>query len=190
MAEETKMSEAITQAPAVAKQKPPAPGPETDALFKRSKAKDKSCLPVVRALFADGDRGKRYRESYGSPVEWLRVSIIKNAADGHVMIEEAIDQQIDEVRSQLEGPNPTPIERLLAERASICWFIVHWYETAYTSASGLSIANADLQHRKIDKAHARFLSAIRTLAQVRKLALPTLQLNIAKNQVNVAETRP
>jgi hypothetical protein len=52
------------------------------------------------------------------------------------------------------------------------------------------LAQADLQHRKIDKAHARFLTALRTLAQVRKLALPTLQLNIARNQVNVAETRP
>jgi hypothetical protein len=34
--------------------------------------------------------------------------------------------------------------------------------------------------------HARFLSAVRTLAQVRKLAVPALQVNIAKNQVNVA----
>jgi len=50
-------------------------------------------------------------------------------------------------------------------------------------------SQADLQHRKIDKAHARFLSSLRTLAQVRKLALPTLQVNIARNQVNVAETK-
>jgi hypothetical protein len=40
--------------------------------------------------------------------------------------------------------------------------------------------------RKIDRAHARLLSAVRTLAQVRKLAVPALQLNIAKKQVNVA----
>lgn len=90
----------------------------------------------------------------------------------------------------MEGPNPTPLERLLAERASLCWFIVHWYENAYANANGWSIAQADLQHRKIDKAHARFLSALLTLARVRKLALPTLQFNIAKNQVNVAEVRP
>ena len=89
----------------------------------------------------------------------------------------------------MEGPNPTPIERMLAERASLCWFIVNSYETAYANASGWNISQADLQHRKIDKAHARFLSALRTLAQVRKLALPTLQVNIARNQVNVAETR-
>jgi hypothetical protein len=42
---------------------------------------------------------------------------------------------------------------------------------------------------KTIKGH-RFLSAIRTLAQVRKLALPTLQVNIGQNQVNVAESKP
>jgi hypothetical protein len=107
-----------------------------------------------------------------------------------LLVAEAFRQKLDSVRAELEGPNPTPIERLLAERASICWFLMHRYELACaTNAQGWNIPQADLQHRKIDKAHARFLSAVRTLAQVRKLALPTLQLNIAKNQVNVAETR-
>ena len=89
----------------------------------------------------------------------------------NVLVREAIDQKLDGLRAELEGPNPTPIERLLAERASLCWFIVHWYENAYVNASGWNISQADLQHRKIDKAHARFLSALRTLAQVRKLAV-------------------
>ncbi len=38
--------------------------------------------------------------------------------------------------------------------------------------------------------YARFLSSLLTLARVRKLAVPNLQVNIARNQVNVAETRP
>jgi hypothetical protein len=193
MAEETQMSEVATQAPAppaVSKQKAPAPGPETAALIKRASAGDKSCLPAIRALLADADRGEGYREAYGSPASWCRQTIIKKAAGEDLVIQEAIDQKLDEIQSELEGPSPTPIERLLAERACLCWFTVHSYEMAYANASGWNISQADLQHRKIDKAHARFLSALRTLAQVRKLALPTLQVNIAKNQVNVAETRP
>ena len=186
------MTEVATQAPApraVSKQKSPAPGPETDALLKRAAKGDKSCLSAVWDLLADGDRGECYREAYGSPASWFQQCIMRKAADKSVIIQEAIGQKIEAVRSELEGPNPTPIERLLAERASLCWFVVNSYETAYSNASGWNISQADLQHRKIDKAHARFLSALRTLAQVRKLALPTLQVNIAKNQVNVAETR-
>jgi hypothetical protein len=186
------MSDVATQAPApwsVSKRKPPAPGKETTELVKRAAGGDQSCLPAIRDLLADGDRGESYRDAYGSSASWLRQSIIKKTAGENVVIQESIDQKLDEIQSELEGPNPTPIERLLAERASFCWFIVHWYENAYANASGWNISQADLQHRKIDKAHARFLSAVRTLAQVRKLALPTLQVNIAKNHVNVAETR-
>jgi hypothetical protein len=41
------------------------------------------------------------------------------------------------------GPNPTAIVRLAAERASLCWLIVHRYENAYANSSGWSIAQAD-----------------------------------------------
>jgi hypothetical protein len=192
MAEETEMSEVAAQAPnlpAASKRKPPTPGPETDALLKRAADGDKSCLSALRDFLADGNEGESYREAYGSPVAWFRQITIKKAAGDNLIIQEAIEQKLDQIQSELEGPNPTPIERLLAERAALCWYTVHSYEMAYANASGWNISQADLQHRKIDKAHAGFLSAIRTLAQVRKLALPTLQVNIARNQVNVAETK-
>jgi hypothetical protein len=40
--------------------------------------------------------------------------------------------------------------------------------------------------KSIDRAHKRYLSAIKSLAVVRKLAIPVLQVNIAKKQANVA----
>jgi hypothetical protein len=187
------MSEVATQAPNPAtdsERKPPASGPETKEMLKRAAEGDQSCLPAVQALLADGDRGESYWEAFGSPTVWLRQNITKKAAGDNVLSKEANDQELDAISSELEGPNPTPIERLLAERASLCWFIVHWYENTYTNASGWSLNQALYQQRKIDKAHSRFLSEVRTLAQVRKLALPALQVNIGKNQVNVAETRP
>jgi hypothetical protein len=173
-------------AAAIAKVKAPAPGPELNALIERANNGDESCFPEVRALLADGKRGMFLREANGSPAELLRRHRTENACGKNVLIKEAMEQELDDLQADLAGPNPTPIEKLLAERASICWFIVHRYEDAYARSSGWSIDQADLQHRKIDKAHARFLSALRTLAQVRKLAVPTLQLNIARNQVNVA----
>jgi hypothetical protein len=189
MAEETSMS-VITiresDSGAAAKPKPPAPGPETKALLKRAENGDESCLPEIRSLLADGERGDRLTEWFGSSAEWFRRFIIEEAAGKGLMSQEAVKRKLDVVRSELEGPNPTGLERLLAERASLCWFMVHWYETTVTNMRGLTIAQADFHQRKIDRAHARFLSAVRTLAQVRKLGLPTLQVNIGANQVNVA----
>jgi hypothetical protein len=174
---------------AVSKTNRPALDQETRELIIRASQGDQSCLPKIRALLADGERGRGFREHNGSSAKWLRHALVEKAAGGSILRQEAIKQELDSIRSELEGPDPTPIERLLAERASLCWFIVHWYENAFAKADGMSIVQADYSQRRIDKAHARFLSAIRTLAQVRKLALPTLQLNIARNQVNVAETR-
>jgi hypothetical protein len=189
MAEETTMSDLATKSPApgaVSKPKPPARGQETTALLERARDGDQSCLPEILGLLADGERGDTYRRAYGSSADWLRRSIVQKVAGKNMLHQEAIVQELDRVKADLEGPDPTPIESLLAERASLCWFIVHWYENAYVNADGWNIAQVDLQHRKIDKAHRRFLTAVRTLAQVRKLALPTLQLNIARTQVNVS----
>ncbi len=175
---------------AESKAKPPVQDSELKALVKRANNGDKSCLPEVRALFADGSRGKALREANGSPAVRLRRSLVEKAAGENVLIKEAMEQEIVKLEAALAGASPTPIEQLLAERASICWFILNRYEDAYARSDGWPIHSVDLQMRKIDKAHARLLSALRTLAQVRKLALPTLQVNIARNQVNVAETRP
>jgi hypothetical protein len=38
----------------------------------------------------------------------------------------------------------------------------------------------------MDRAHRRYLSALKTLALVRKLAVPVLQPNFAEKQVNAA----
>jgi hypothetical protein len=189
MAEETTMSVIATPNPApgaFSRRKTPAPGEKTLSLLKRASEGDQNCLPEVLGLLADGERGQVYRLAYGSSAEWLRRSMVEKSTGTNVLHREAIVQELDRVKAELAGPNPTPMESLLAERASLCWFIVHSYENAYINSKGWNIAQADLQHRKIDKAHRRFLTAVRTLAQVRKLTLQNVQLNIARNQVNVS----
>src|SRR5437899_2186525 len=83
--------------------------------------------------------------------------------------------------AELAGPNPTPLERLLAERATNCWLQVYRYELAFEQARDLTIRQAEFHQRKIDGAHRRYLSALKTLATVRKLGLPAVQINVAKN---------
>jgi len=39
--------------------------------------------------------------------------------------------------------------------------------------------------KAVDHSHKQYLSAMKTLATARKLALPALQVNIARKQVNV-----
>ena len=56
-----------------------------------------------------------------------------------------------------------------------------------------TVKQSEFFQRRQDRAHRRYLSAIRTLAQVRRLLLPPVQVNIGAQQVNamqvVAESR-
>jgi hypothetical protein len=194
MAEETKMSQPIKVS--VAKMTPtrgvkaPAPGREMDAFLKKAIKGDERCLPQALALLADPERGEITTEYCGSSAKWIIQAIANKASVGNVLVKEAIKKRISEVRAELEGPDPAPIESLLAERAAICWFIVNWYEDRFVNSVDASITQADYFQRRLDRAHRRFLSAVETLARIRKMALPALMLNIARNQqVNVAEKR-
>jgi len=51
-----------------------------------------------------------------------------------------------------------------------------------------SIYTLEQQQQRQDRAHQRYLSALRTLAQVQKVlaAKPTVQVNVAQNQINMS----
>ena len=58
------------------------------------------------------------------------------------------------------------------------------YAGGVTSEGGMTLAQSEHAQRRMDRAHRRFLSTLKTLAAVRRLALPALQINVARQQVN------
>jgi hypothetical protein len=169
-----------------AKAKAPETDAEVKALLKRANRGDESCLPEVRAWL---DAVPGLVEANGSPARHLINDLVEGYAKD-LVVREAAHRKLAEVRASLEGPNPSPLERLLAERAAVCWFLVNRYEKQYARSTDLNIRQADYHQRRIDAAHRRFLSAVKTLASVRRLALPALQINLARQQVNVAGATP
>jgi hypothetical protein len=90
------------------------------------------------------------------------------------------------LRAELAGSAPAPLEQLLAERVVACWLFLYYAENIMAQGLKSSMEWCEFHQRRLDHAHKRYLSALRTLAQVRKLALPVLQVNIARKQVNIA----
>jgi hypothetical protein len=86
------------------------------------------------------------------------------------------------LRSELMGTASTVIERLLAERVAIGWLALNIAE--YNLATTWSGARAHWQEQ-VDRAHRRFLLALRMLTDIRRLPRPAVQVNIAEQQVNV-----
>lgn len=113
-------------------------------------------------------------------------ALLSGFAGRHLFAREVTAVRMAELRAELAGPAPTPVERLLAERAVACWLHLAHLEMQYASKGSHELRTADYYQKAIDRAHNRYLSALRTLATVRRLAVPPVQVNIARKQVNVA----
>ena len=111
----------------------------------------------------------------------------KMSKDEDLASKEAMKRQLASMREEIAGENPSPLERLLAERVVATWLEVQVFEGIYASSmyKNMTIAQGDYHQRRIDKAHKRHLSAVKALAQIRKMG-PAIQINIAEKQINAA----
>jgi hypothetical protein len=92
-----------------------------------------------------------------------------------------------QMRDELAGPTATTLERLLVERIVACRLHLYHLEQLYAQKDTWRLEVGSYYQRSMTSAQKRYLAAIKTLALVRKLALPALQLNIAnKQQINNA----
>lgn len=170
-----------------AAQQPDATLPRTAAdlngLVERARAGDSSTLPVLRRLL---DIPEVVDLLGGDLAQQVEHSFVWALAGNDLAFREALSRKLGLLRVELAGPDPTPLERLLVERVVACWLQVQDADIRYAQATNLSGARLDDYQRRMDRAHRRYLAALKTLALVRKLALPVLQVNIARSQVNVA----
>jgi hypothetical protein len=108
--------------------------------------------------------------------------------DGDLASKEFLTHQLQSMRVEVAGENPSALERLLAERVVATWLEVQLFEALYAvGMKGGTFKQDDHRQKRLDRAHRRHLSAIRTLAQIRKMG-PAVQINIAEKQINTTGT--
>ena len=115
---------------------------------------------------------------------WLEL-LVPNAGRGFTR--EGLRRDLERVRREPAGPDPTPIERVLADRVALCWVAALHADTQYAQrlADGTSFKEGEFLQRRCERANRQLLRAVQTLATVRRLLAPT-QINIGQNQINVA----
>jgi hypothetical protein len=84
---------------------------------------------------------------------------------------ECLDRKVQALKAELAGPDPSPLERLLVERITACWLMVHYADGYYAQLKDqpVLLALANDAERRQGRYQSRYLAAIRTLATVRKL---------------------
>ena len=143
----------------------------------RARNGDESVMPELRTLMAEFPL-----ERFGD----LSQSIIRRMLDNHfknnLFSNEVIQQKLVDLRSELEGRKPSPIEKLIVDRVLCCWLRLQLAELA---ASGEDVCDnpfSRIDSRSLDRYHKQYLSALKALADLRRLNV-TIQLSVAKRDV-------
>ena len=157
---------------------------ELKALMVRAHEGDEEALPKLRKILDEVPSLARKLLDPAMIAERSAVNLYASKDD--LLAQESIPRVLEQVRSELEGEAPTPLERMLVERVVATWLQVQCYETLYAqNATKMTMAEGDHHQKRIDRAHNRHLSAVRALAQIRKMG-PAVQINIAEKQINTA----
>jgi hypothetical protein len=118
---------------------------------------------------------------------WVAQSAIALQTWGDENTRRSVERGLQQVTAGLSGPNPSPVELLLAQTAALNWLSLRILEGQYLDLirEGTTLRLSEHHQRRIDRIHRRLMSALRTLATVLRLALPVLaaQVNIAGQQV-------
>ena len=153
--------------------------------LKRAQAGDRSALPDLQQLYAqlpgliDSEGG-----DLAARAELYLVCVITG---NNLAFREALFSKLQMMRAELAGPKPTPLERLLVERLVATWLHAHHADCKYALAKDITFAHGDYLQRQQDRAHRRYLAAIKALVVVRRLALP-IQVDV--NMAGTVETTP
>jgi hypothetical protein len=141
---------------------------------------DRTVLPAIRQLLDTRPALWQDVASLATHVEQAWLALL---AGPDLVAQEILRRQLHVFKHELEGPSPTPLERLLVERIAVCWLQVQHADLVATRHSQQS--ETWVQQRQ-DRVQARLLAAVKALAQVRKLLRPgpMVQVNIAQ-QVKV-----
>lgn len=141
---------------------------ELKAILQRASQGDASVMPALTAAL---DSHPALVGLFGDLERRAEEALLGLATGSCLPAREAITRQLRDLRERLNEGTGTELERLLVGRVSLDWLAVHHAQidlVAHLERSGTSPASQAAQ-RRLDKAHARFLAATRTLATVGKL---------------------
>ena len=153
--------------------------------FERAEAGEMSALPILREAF---ECVPELAELFGGDVAKRAIDAVLNSwLPKHLAYQEAVRHKMAELRAELLGDRPSALERLLVERIVVC--LLHAYHADIQSGNteSMTLKWAEYLQRQQDRAHRRYESAIKTLAAVRRLALP-IKLNVSV--AGTVETKP
>jgi len=98
----------------------------------------------------------------------------------------AIRRILERTRTELAGLRPTPLVRLAARHVAICGLEADLAHRSSAASLAKGVVPPEDVQRWLDRADGRYRKALKCLADLQRLALPAVQVNVGGQQVNIA----
>jgi hypothetical protein len=121
----------------------------------------------------------------GNIVEQAALNLISSIAkQSH--LRQSLKKGLTQMPNELRLPTDGPLEELLLQQVVLCWLRYGSVEHSYTviTTEGGTYERLRYWEQRLNAAQRRYLRALETLARIRKLQLPPIQVNIGGQQVN------
>jgi hypothetical protein len=139
---------------------------ELRELVDRAQAGDASALPCLRQLLEAHPEVWRHWADLAARVErsWLDLLSAE-----HPFLANTLRGIAQEMKTDLLGDNPTPLDRLLVDQWVCCWLEVHHAEAETERLPSGSGKPAGFQRRHLKSAQRRLQTAVKALRDLRTL---------------------
>ncbi|MCE5216058.1 hypothetical protein LLH03_03400 [bacterium] len=156
-------------------------------LICRSEAGDEEAVSRLRQVLT---RCPEMWHCFGDFGHVAEDAALKMVSGGNLLLREGLRRHLAELRQKLAEPGGSPLEALLIDRIALCWLQAQNADIHATQMpKGTDGREEDFRQRQQDRAHQRFISACRALANVRRLLRPQVtQVNVAEQQINIAQS--
>ena len=139
----------------------------------------RGCIEIVPKLRQVLDEHPELVSHYGSLTLQVQENWLQLIAGKDLLLAETTRRHLDAMRSELAGPKPSPLDKLLVDRILATYVQVLYFEAMETTdptAENMRVARYRMDRR--DQAHRQFLSAVKMLATVRNLVARTNVIQI------------
>jgi len=135
-------------------------------LVQRARQGDESVLPELRHFL---DARPQLWQHYGDVAAHAREAWVRVIAGDDLALREATARKAEDMARELAGPEPTVVERLLAERAVLCWLQLAHADTLAAQSLSQSRQLAVFWAKRQAGAHRRYLTSLAALVTLRRL---------------------
>jgi hypothetical protein len=159
MANET-ATDAPAQAEAIA---------ELRSLVARAKNGDRAVLPLLRQVL---DENRCLWRLPGDVAVQAQAAWVKLIAGPNIHLRECVVRRVNELKGELAGQSPIPVESLLIERVVMAWLQLAYIEAREAQFAEPNIKWAEFNLKRQAQAERQFRAAIDALETVRKATRP------------------